>query len=245
MSKRTDIIDGTMTSNWSKKSGLIYTCNAGWIDLGHLNPHNARPEIGAGNLWKNIIRGGKPVASYQDKEKDFTFRDGSTGFALVYRQDHAGYPFKPGREGKYIVKKSLNILQKKQVALSIFMEVSTLFEEFQKMLGSIRLTDSGFSQEDLVSNLIGFYIGIGDVTQVAALKACKPVSDRTARKIWDSEGAVGENKNKAWSPKYASNTGYDTKYQCVDECGSSPRTFPRIFQSIQPIAKGECHVDMR
>ncbi len=35
-------------------SGLIYTCNAGWLDLGHLNPGSSRPMIGASNLWASI-----------------------------------------------------------------------------------------------------------------------------------------------------------------------------------------------
>lgn len=244
MSKRGDIIDGTKTSNWSKKKGLIYTCNAGWIDLGHLNPYNSRPEIGAGNLWKNIVQEGMSAEIAKTKKSGLTFKDGSDGFALVYRQDHAGYPFKPGKEGRYIIKNGLNLLQKQRVALSIFMEVSTRFEGFQNMLGLMRLTDSGFSQEDLVSNLIGFYIGIGSITQIAALKACKPVSDRTARKIWDSEGAVGKNKNKAWTPKYALSTCHDGPSQCIDECGSSPPVFPRIFQSVKPIPKGTFHAEV-
>jgi hypothetical protein len=42
MSKREDILDGTEILNLMKKYGLIYTCNCGWIDLGHLNPENKR-----------------------------------------------------------------------------------------------------------------------------------------------------------------------------------------------------------
>jgi hypothetical protein len=33
--------------------GLMYTCNCGWLDLGHLSsPQEPRIEIGATNLWK-------------------------------------------------------------------------------------------------------------------------------------------------------------------------------------------------
>src|SRR5687768_11340967 len=59
MSFREDILDGTKASNLDAKKGLIYTCNAGWIDLGHLNPENKRIEIGAANLWKQITAEGK------------------------------------------------------------------------------------------------------------------------------------------------------------------------------------------
>ncbi len=54
MSKREDILDGRLRSNWMKKYWLLYTCNAGWLDLGHLDPNNTRPEIGAANLWKSL-----------------------------------------------------------------------------------------------------------------------------------------------------------------------------------------------
>jgi hypothetical protein len=47
------------------------------------------------------------------KEIPYKFKDGKTGFLVHYRQDHAGYPLKPGREGKYIVKHGLSLEQKK------------------------------------------------------------------------------------------------------------------------------------
>ncbi len=37
-----------VNGSWENvKHGLIYTCNGGWIDLGHLNPTSSRPTIGA------------------------------------------------------------------------------------------------------------------------------------------------------------------------------------------------------
>ena len=48
MSKRFDITDGTFAT--TKKNGLIYTEELGWIDLGHANP------AGAEKLWFEMIR---------------------------------------------------------------------------------------------------------------------------------------------------------------------------------------------
>ncbi|OMH31857.1 hypothetical protein BGP75_16205 [Motiliproteus sp. MSK22-1] len=143
---------------------------------------------------------------------------------------------KPGREGRYFVKKGLTIEQKKRVALSIFMEVSHRFENFQTVLSFA--TDSGFSQEDLISNLIGFYIGIGEIEKITALKLCHPVSAKTAFKVWDNDGAVGKIKNRQWKPKYASTTYRVDSKRCLDECSITKQEFPIEFQKIQPAQKG-------
>lgn len=271
MSKRKDILDGTKISNLVKKYGLIYTCNCGWVDLGHLNPENQRKEIGATNLWKQINTGGTKAFTYnphlipkhlfpllfpfplggspslslvleeipdEDKEIPYKFQDGKTGFLVHYRQDHAGYPLKPGREGNYIVKHGLSMEQKKSVALSIFMEVSKRFEDFQKFIGLGGLiTDSGYSQEDLVSNLIGFYIAVGEVNRLNILKKCHPVSDKAAFSIWDRDGAVGKNKNTDWKPKYADDVYIETDTQCKVECAKQPKLFPNELQTIKPATK--------
>ncbi len=268
MSNRSHILDGTKTANLYKSFGLIYTCNAGWIDLGHLDPGNPRIEIGAANLWKQILAEGKPAIdpkcgpapSYLNNigtiahslsrpggckdDSNFRFPDRSTGYLVHYRQDHAAYPGKPGREGRYLVRHGLSLERKKQVALAIYMEVSIRFENFQSLLGRIRLTNSGYSREDLVSNLVGFYIGIGEVSRRNAFKACHPTSDITAFAIWDRDGAVGENKNSAWHPLLARSIVVDNGTTCTDECMGQPKKFPDIFQRINPAKKGEWFIEL-
>lgn len=114
MSKKTDIIDGTDPLLMTRNYGLIYTCTAGWVDLGHLNPSNNRIEIGAANLWKQIQNEGKAVVDPacgpapvwansiqtiahhlgrpERCEADSSYRTpkGISGFEVRYRQDHAG-----------------------------------------------------------------------------------------------------------------------------------------------------------
>ncbi|MDP2570975.1 hypothetical protein Q8W40_02185 [Vibrio penaeicida] len=123
------------------------------------------------------------------------------------------------------------------------MEVSYGFESFQSMFSFI--TDSGFSQEDLVSNLIGFYIGIGEVNRLDALRSCEPTTDKLARIIWDNEGAVGSNKNRKWNPKYASSTYVETIKQCMDECLSETKELPPKFKRIKPSIKGLHHQELK
>lgn len=249
MTKRADIKDGTDTNVLKSKFGLIYTCNCGWVDLGHLNPTNTRMEIGATNLWKQLTAerpavlkakcAGWFTADECKRDPYYRFGDGSLGFLVRYRQDNKLGWFRPGEEGTYIVKQGLDKAQKERVAFAIFREISLAFETFQKdySLGD-RLTQSGFSQEDLVSNLIGFYIGIGKVNRLAILKKCQPVTAQTAYAIWDRDGAVGLNKNKKWRPRFAQDVMIITSRACEVECLNSTKLFPPELESIQAAEEG-------
>ena len=57
MSKREDIVDGAEA--FGKQYGLVYTCNLGWLDLGHMNPREVRANAGASALWRQIQSGGR------------------------------------------------------------------------------------------------------------------------------------------------------------------------------------------
>lgn len=252
------------TRNWGDVNyGLIYTCNGGWLDLGHLNPNSTRTEIGAANLWRSLLSEG-PAMKRQNctmeaptflqapgvaalkyfsncgNDPYVRFADGSSGFAIRYRQDHGGYPGKPGREGKYLIKYGLTRDQKKSIGLSIFMDVSHDFERFQNSALGRLVTDSGYSAEDLVSNLIGFYIAVGVISKTDAIAACQPVSRETAERIWRNNGAVGSNKNTTFEP-HLFNSGYSDPIaaMCRDDCALSERRFPVIFNSIRPAINGQ------
>lgn len=252
--------------NWDNVNyGLIYTCNAGWIDLGHLNPNSSRKLIGASNLWARIKVDG-PRALKRDctadgrlrkyevgglgyyavneyfcnREPYFTFRDGQNGFLVKYRQDHGGYPGKPGVERHYVVRQNLTQAQRKSVALSIFMDVSRGFEWFQRFAGLNGLiTDSGHSQEDFVSNLIGFYIAVGELSKSDAIRIAHPVGQATAEAVWRSNGPVGDSKNYSFRPHLLETGRNDASLrQCIDECAGQLRQFPSEFQTIQPLDQG-------
>lgn len=126
-----------------KTKQLQYTCNCGWIDWGHANSENERPTIGAANLWAQVRRDRPPVRRRQGRRNPlFRFPDGSTGFLVTSRQDHRRIPFRPGAEGRFIVKSGLDTFTRKRVAFAIFMAVSHQFEGFQAEW--LRLgTDSG------------------------------------------------------------------------------------------------------
>lgn len=179
MTKRSDIIDGNSANG--KKFGLIYTKRCGWIDLGHANPE------GANSLWQKVL-----------KETDIGgARSGY--FRITYKQMMGRKNlFKVGILKKYDIKKGLDENQKKSVALSIFLDVSHAFESLQSNWLFRKTTNSGYSAEDLVSNLVGFYRAVHPDKQYISI--CEPVSKSIALEIWDKYGEVGFNKNYSTVP---------------------------------------------
>lgn len=254
MSKREDIVDGSEAA--AKAYGLVYTCHLGWLDLGHMDPKSTRAHTGASALWKEINAGGPdvrhclgahrqictlpalsnvyPAAKFPDKS--------STGFKLTYKQDMGkrvfGANLSTGVSREYIVRHNLSTDEKKSVALAIFMEVSLEFENYQEYFPKF-ITDSGFSQEDLVSNLIGFHIAVGTVTKSQVIAMAKPVSKATALAIWDRNGAVGANKNRGFKPMLSPDTSAMTDTACINECGGLTPRAPDFLKSILPARKGE------
>jgi len=222
-------------------SGLIYTCNAGWVDLGHMRTTNPRRTIGASNLWAQIDAEGPAL----HREVCYRFPDGQTGFEVIYRQDHENFPGRPGSGGRFIAKHGMTSRQKRSVALSIFMDVSRRFEWFQRILSlnDFVLTNSGHSEEDLVSNLLGFYIAVGELSKAEVMRLVHPTSRETAEHVWRVSGAVGDNKNRTWQPNIH-DTGFnnDVAQICQDDCLAQPKEFPAVFQSIQPIDEGSTYV---
>ncbi|SFD89194.1 hypothetical protein [Paracidovorax konjaci] len=254
MSKRADIIEGAQAS--AAKYGLVYTCNLGWLDLGHMDPQSTRPHTGASSLWKEINAGGPEVRQCRGAHRHIctqptnasrfpavTFADGkSTGFKLTYKQDMQkrllGVTASSEVKREYIVRHNLSLAEKRSVALAIFMEVSLAFESHQTHFPRF-ITDSGFSQEDLVSNLIGFHIAVGTVSKAQVLAMAKPVSKAAALSIWDRHGSVGSNKNRGFKPLFSPDTWMITDKACTDECAGIVPHAPEFLGSIRPAEKGD------
>ena len=199
MSKRIDI-----------PKRLIYTCNCGSVDKAHLRDPQAREYVGAKNLWKQIKR--------ETGISEGHFPNGDKGFVTLYKQDMGSSLIKVGKiTREYLVKYGLSETKKKSIALTIFQEVSVAFEKNQAGFPWSFISDSGFSQEDLVSNLLGFYLAVNGYDEMYIMQLCKSVSKEASFEVWDKDGAVGKNKNH--------------------ECKGTP-VFPSVFQTIQPAIKG-------
>jgi len=210
MSEYTDIIDGIQA--YGRNYGLIYTRKCGWIDLGHANPQ------GASTLYRKVQE--------------------ANGAGILRRWFFYGQPMRKRIFGSqwwggldvgsyYNLDAQLTPDQVKSVALGIFMDVSTMTENFQLSLS--RFTDSGFSAEDLVSNVLGFYRAVNPGYPYIAL--CEPVSLREAQHVWNTYGAVGSNKNMNFRPYlYPTSPG--------SEQGLVSASLPRFLDTIIPEAPG-------
>jgi len=143
-----------------------------------------------------------------------------------------GTKFYPGVTKHFVVRKGLANYVKQQVALAIFMEVSLGFESLQDSWAArtFAKSDSGFSEEDLVSNIVGFYKALFPMIDIDAL--CKPVSVAASRAVWHASGPVGRNKNRRFEP---------VLHPC-SEC-TTPPAFPDQFKLIVPAVKGIHFID--
>lgn len=128
--------------------------------------------------------------------------------------------------GSYLVQRSLPRSRKKSIALRIMLDVAYKFEAIQATSPYSFWNDSGFSQEDLVSDMIAFYSvadGIGD-EHVYSL--CRAVTKAASLKVWDTHMAkgLGASKNVSFvNPVY---------YPC-EECVGPPM-YPVQFTAVEP-----------
>lgn len=95
--------------------------------------------------------------------------------------------FHTGVYTKVMVRSCLSPTLKARVALTLMYGTAKRFEAWQNSFIFNWYTDSGFSAEDLVSDLIGFYRVFG--TGPDPLLLAKPLSYTKALQIWDTYGA--------------------------------------------------------
>ncbi|TDS88023.1 hypothetical protein EDF78_11231 [Rahnella sp. BIGb0236] len=189
MSKRADIKDGI--SSAGQKSGLIYTKILGWIDLGHACGEDARrlkeillEERGA-RFFPKFNAWYFPVDYYQDFGKMIKFNTYQAG----------GYV---GINTPLMIRTCLSWEVKTRIALTIMMKTAYRFEALQQSTAFSWYTDSGFSGEDLVSDLVGFYRIFGNGIDPIVLSC--PTTKEYALGIWDHYGEVGNYKKKDFRP---------------------------------------------
>lgn len=189
MSGRSDITDGIFAT--TRKTGLIYTEELGWIDLGHARGDDARA-----------------LKAQLDNESSSRYFDefGEWYFHVSYHQEMgkkgrilgSNISFHTGVNTQVMVRACLSPEAKARVALTMMYGTAKRFEAWQNSILFNWYTDSGFSAEDLVSDLVGFYRVFG--TGPDPLWLARPVSYESALYIWDSHDPIGIYKNTKFSP---------------------------------------------
>lgn len=176
MSERKDIIDGREAA--FARGGLVYTEVLGWIDLGHAR----------GDDIRTVMRSIRQGESSGNKYYDVTYSQGmSSPYGLIRAGKVITWRIKHGRPD----------WEQKSIALAMMMTMARTFEAFQDSFPVNRVTDSGYSGEDLVSDLLGFYRVVSVQNPFPMLK---PVSKQEALKRWDHYGKTGSFKVKDFTP---------------------------------------------
>lgn len=215
MSKRTDIVDGP--SSVYKDYGLIYTCLCGWLNLAQTRPTSAR------TLWSKLV-GEQGIRSRK-----------RSGFKLQHTQTINRHRLHKSVSRTYYVQSNLSSAERESVALAIYMEVSYGFETVKTDFPYGWTTDSGFTAENLVSNIIGFYRAVRPGRDYISM--CQPVSKEAAREVWDAQGGAGKKKNRFFG------TYIYPSIACGTSSGPMSAPLPNFLNSINPAQKGTLYRD--
>lgn len=195
---------------------LIYTEHLGWIDKGHAKGDDARA------LWGQLL---------SEPDNPLLKNYFLVNYSQAMGKTFSGISVRTGIHAQWKVKKGLSIETKRSIALSMMFYVSLKFEGLQSNALFSRVTDSGFSCEDLVSNLLGFYSVVLPRNYMALIR---PKPKEYARKIWDYYGPVGRYKNNELKaiifpdPERFPNNAYPYK-----------RSLPSYLSSIKPFSSYE------
>lgn len=174
MSKRHEIIEPP--SVLGTTTGLIYTRVLGWVDLGHALGRDIQ------DLLAQFQQGECSSANYYPVTCEQRMR---TRFLAT------------GRYIRWNIKKGRTLDEIYSIALAMMMRTACLFEDWQAKPWFSWSTDSSFSGEDLISDLLGFY----HITHPADyMRLIQPVSKQAALRRWDFYGDIGTFKNRSFKP---------------------------------------------
>jgi hypothetical protein len=238
MSSRNDIKDGSVAE--TETYGLVYTRKCGWIDLGHAWPLGAHgvQQFWHKMLWESarhpeISTIGKSYSPLRTQFPRSNMK--KTHFLIEYSQLMClqKYRIKLCKNWgqSYLVKKGLPLHKIKSAVLTIFLNTSYGFETMQSSFPYSMFTDSGFSAEDLISDLISFYRAVEPGRKYIEL--CEPVKKQEALAIGDKYGPVGSYKNKSCKPLLFPPIG-------DEDGGDLPRygELPSFLDTIKPLLQG-------
>ena len=225
MSVRSDIMQNKR--GWRR---LSYTRRCGWVDWGHAQP-------GAASILK------RQVAAEQ---ADWVFlRDisitlaGQPAYVLNFGEEMGKFGLVVSNVAHFVVRKELTPAERWGVALAIFEEASVSFETMQASPPFSWTSDSGFSGEDLVSDLIGFYGVYRRLSDAQMRVIAGEVSIKESLRIWDEQlpNGIGGLKNHRFAPVLFPTT------EGVDGPGAT--TWPQQFTGITPLSPGRHWVAVR
>ena len=163
-----------------------FSNNCGWIDWSHAQPHLASPLIDRVRAASDALRtaGTNPPAETGDM----------TTPTMTSTVPHVGLVLSSASLSVRLLR-PLSDTEILEVALSLFKKLSVVFETQQQwtdLIGS-----SSFSQEDLPSNLIGFYMAAHGLSQSDIGTMCEEASVDEALTEFDRDNDFERNRSFA------------------------------------------------
>jgi len=125
---------------------LVYSCNCGWIDWTHAT--KSMPMF-----WSTLRYANPNIAQKK-------FVNDKVGYRLRARMEHGKWGIHTGVNQDYWIEYDLSLEKRQSIALSILKKLAWALETFQANPPYGLFTDSGFSEEDLTSDLLGFYMTV-------------------------------------------------------------------------------------
>ncbi|GLR09022.1 hypothetical protein COO59_19540 [Mixta theicola] len=177
MANRNSVIDGQCAP--VSDNGLVYSEILGWIDLGHARGMDILQLLYKMDIGEHGQSDYYTVSYGQTMYKDSTRRIGI------------------GKHCTWRIKRGRSLPQRHSIALAMMMSTAMRFEALQASIPFSWRTDSGFSAEDLVSDLFGFYRAIRPNNYFPFLLL---ISKAEALARWDHYGPPGNYKNKLFKP---------------------------------------------
>lgn len=177
-----------------------FSTRCGWIDWGHASPGLAHDLVARVRTASASVAAGGQPADLSTPEMT------SRGLGVVLSSAKVNVK----------LKQALSEAQVLQVALSIFKRLSIDFETQQAWTDSIG--DSSFAQEDLPSNLIGFYMAARNFTRADLTTICGVVDRQAALQEFDARPAF--TKNTTFQPVGASEA-WPTELSTIDSAAGA------------------------
>lgn len=226
MSGRDDLFPSAKTG-WRR---LSYTRRCGFVDWGHALPD------GAVSLKRQLDQ---QASGNRRLDGLSVTLEGAPAFVVEYGQSMGSGSVRVSTVAHWIIRKGMTADQRKAAALGIFMSASHRFEGLQASFPFFLVTNSGYSAEDLLSNVIGFYRAYNNVPEAQMRALCGEVSVEESARIWDEHlpNGIGAVKNRTTNPMlFPTSEGVSS---------SSDTEFPLVLNNLRATPAGNQWVAIR
>jgi len=229
----TDVL-GFVPSLAGVKDGTYeYSCNCGWLDWSHIGRGNALKTSTAMNIYQKV-QAASTIVTVRFLFWQYRAFAGPNSFRVMMQEGNRFIQMAPAF-GLVLVESGLDTRQQKEVALGIFKELSWKFEKEQGnwLHNLIGKGSSSFSEEDLPSNIISFYMAVEGYSEEQIRTWCKVLDKSTSLKIF---AQYEFRQHKSFEPRLADISITDNRGCLICQ---GDRRWPSQLSSIRSEPSGQ------